>query len=182
MTYEEMVAECKKMRSRHERAEAEFFLFLMKVDAEMSNVWREAGCSNFDQFLRSNHLTKPERYRAFALGVSKVGADAALANGAPWTMSAGSLSVTTPEALKSFAARATAFIEVENVAPSEEAVRQWRAELDTRATPPVGITRASELLRLREENKALRAKLAAAEKRIKELEEITTIKKKGKAA
>lgn len=180
MTYEQLIEECKRMRARHERAEAEFFLFLMKVDVEHTETWREAGCSDFDQFLRSNHLGKPDRYRAFAAGVAKVGVEAALSNGAPWTMSAGVLAATTPEALPAFSARAEAFVASESVAPSEEAVRQWRAELDTRASPPAGISRASELVRLREENKVLRAKLAAAEARIAELTGAT--KKKGRKA
>ena len=179
MTYEQLVTECKRLRVETERAEVQFFLFLVKVEKEHADVWREAGCADFDQFLKSNHLTKPERYRFFLRGLDSVGEKMALENGVPWTISAGMLMLTTPEAMPSFEARAAAFVASERAAPSEEAVRQWRAEVDTRAAPPVGITRATELMRLREENKKLRADLAAAQARIAELEGNAKLKKAG---
>lgn len=175
MTYESLVNECKRLRTVHERAEVQLFLFLVKVESEYRDVWMNAGCDSFDQFLRSNHLPKPDRYKLFAHGLARCGVDDALAHDVGWVMMVGMRPIdnTTLESLRE---RATAFREVEKTAPSEETSKMWRAELEPRSKPPEVISRATELMRLREENKKLRADLAAAYVRIVDLE------RKGNAA
>lgn len=170
MTYEHLVEECKRLRLRSEMAEAEFFAFLMVAERQHQSIWAEAGCTTFEQFLTSNHLCKPDRYRFFAIGVDRVGLDAALANGAYWTICAGRMPEPSKSDLQKFDDRAKAFVQLERTLPSEEAVRQWAAEIAGRETEPRKIVQVGELERLREENRILHAKLAAAEKRIAELE------------
>lgn len=185
MTYEELVLECKRLRGIHERAEAEFFLFLIRAERELAEVWREAGCSDFAQFLRSNHLADTDRYRFFVIGTDRVGAAVAVRNGAPWTVERGRADNAPPEVLEAFAARASAFVETEGVAPAEQTVTGWRKEIVSGAKPHNTIRRVDELAKLREENKRLKAELSAAKKRIVALEleaQQSTKRSKKKAA
>lgn len=171
MTYEQLVEKCKELRLRAERSEAEFFIFLMMAEVDHADIWREAGCSDFDQFLYSNHLCKPSRYRLFVAGCNHTGVDAARTNGAAWTIEAGRMRQPTPEILEEFNNRAQAFVETTGTAPSEETSANWRRELDKpSADEHSTIRKASELHRLRAENAQLRADLASAKKRIGELE------------
>jgi hypothetical protein len=180
MDYESLVQECKRLRALHERAEAEFFIFMMVAEREHKDIWAGAGCVTFDQFIRSNHLGKVDRYGLFVHGVNRCGVDAALNHGAAWTIEAGKIENATPEVLAQFAARAQAFTETERVAPSEEAVREWRAQIDTRTKVHGTIRKVDELNRLRAENEVLRVELRAAKRRISELEK--TVSKKMKAS
>jgi len=170
MDYEKLVSECKRLRLKSERAEAEFFAFLMVAERDHEGVWRGGGCDTFEQFLTSNHLCKQERYRFFAIGVDRVTLGAALANGAYWTIQAGKMHEPSKAALRDFGERARAFVELEKTAPSEEAARQWAAEITSRGRDPQKLAQVSELHRLRAENQELRAKLRASEKRVAELE------------
>jgi len=180
MSYDDLVEECKRLRLASEMSEAKFFAFLMVAEREHAEIWQGAGCDTFEQFLTSNHLCKPERYRFFAIGVDRVGLDAALASGAYWTIQAGKMHEPTKQALKAFGERAAAFLEVEKTAPSEEASRQWAAEVSARGREPQKIAQVSELHRLRAENQELRHKLKLADKRVLELESM--IAKMGKKA
>ena len=183
MTFEELIAECKRLRGLHERAEAAFFVFLRTAEVEHADVWREAGCSTFDQFLTSNHLCEPGRYRFFAIGMSRVGVDEAIQNGAPWTIQRGKMDSEAPASLAAFTERARAFVALEGVAPSEQTVRTWKAETTSKnALEHRTIQRVDELSRLREENKRLKSELAAAHMRIAKLEEKKTRQGKSKAA
>lgn len=170
MNYEELIAECKRLRREAERAEATFLAFLMKCEKSYEEVWRGAGCETFDQFIRSNDLCKPDRYLLFAVGVGRVGLQAALANGAHWTIQAGRMRDPSDEILEAFQERATDFVSVHGVAPSNETAREWAAELQPARENTAGQARASELRRLRAENARLRAELKAANARIEELE------------
>ena len=182
MTYEQLVSECKRLRGRHERAEAEFYVFLMTAEREHSEVWQEAGCADFKQFLRSNHLCDTDKYRFFAIGVDRAGLDEALANGAPWTIERGRMDQAAPKAIEEFTNRARAFVETESVAPSEQTVREWRSQVAARANEHATVRRVDELNRLREENKHLKAELKAAKARIAELETLTSSRKTKKKA
>lgn len=170
MTYNELVTQCKALRAAHERAEAQFLLFLMRAELECCEVWREAGCTDFDQFIRSNHLCEVQRYRFFAVGIERSSVDDALSNGAHWTVTLGMAPRPTSDFVEGFKARAVAFVATERVAPSEQTVRQWRAELSVPTREHGTIRKASELDRLREENRRLTAELTAAKARIAELE------------
>ena len=170
MTYEKLVAECKRLRGLHERAEAEFFAFLVSAETDHAEIWKEAGCSDFEQFLRSNHLADTDRYRFFAIGLSRVGVQEAVTNGAPWTIQRGKLDQAPPKAIEEFTARARAFVETEGVAPSDQAVREWRSQAVAGHDKHATIRRVDELSRLREENAKLKAELSAARRRIAELE------------
>ena len=128
MTYEELVEKCKKLRGRHERAEAEYFVFLVEVETTMSDTWKGAGCATFDQFLRSNHLADSDRYRFFQIGLNQVGLSDALNNGVAWTTARGRINGASKDALEEFSARAKAFVEVENLAPAEQTVSEWARE------------------------------------------------------
>lgn len=180
MTYEELVAECKRLRGTAERAEAEFLIFLMLVEREHSEVWSEAGCDTFEQFIKSNTLCEFGRYRMFSIGVDRVGVDAARINGAHWTIAAGKEPAPSEKALKEFAARASAFVEVNGVAPSEQASRTWRAEVFGRTGKEhATVRKVDELHRLRAENDALRAENNALKKQLKALTELPAVAKSG---
>ena len=171
MTYEQLVAECKRLRGVSERAEAEFFAFLMRADREYEDVWRGNGCVSFRQFMTSNHLRDPDRYLFFAKGVDNVGLDAALANGAPWTIEIGRAAVKDqPMVIEGLVERAAAFVETERVAPARMTVESWSRELLAPERQHQTIQKADELHRLRAENQKLKAELAAAKARIAELE------------
>jgi hypothetical protein len=182
MTYEHLIDECKRLRGRHQRAEAEFFVFLMSAEREHAAVWRDAGCVTFEQFLKSNHLCDPSRYRFFAIGVDRVGVGEALANGAFWTIERGRMDQATPPiAIQEFTARAHAFVETEGFAPSEQAVREWRSQVVASGKDHATVRKVNALARLREENKRLSAELKVAKTRITELEG-QLLKRKRKAA
>ncbi len=163
MNYEELVEQCKQFRAKAERAEAEFLAFLMLAEGAHDDVWKGAGCATFEQFLRSNHLCRPERYSAFVRGVDRVGKADALVNGAAWTIEASKFGDEHLAAIEQFSARATAFVETEKVAPSEETVREWRAQIEQSTKEHSTVRRASELHRLRAENQKLRAELKSAQ-------------------
>lgn len=181
MTYELLVAECKRLRSETERHEAQFFAFLMIAERDHERLWRENGCADFEQFIRSNDLCKPYRYCLFRDGVDQAGLDAALANGAHWTMEIGKVRDIKPAELGAFKARAKAFLDVHRTSPSSEVVHDWRIELAPRRDQPARIEKhASELVRLRAENAELKAENKALTKRISELE--AKVPKKAKVA
>ena len=139
MTYELLVAECKRLRSETERHEAQFFAFLMIAERDHERLWRENGCADFEQFIRSNDLCKPYRYCLFRDGVDQAGLDAALANGAHWTMEIGKVRDIKPAELGAFKARAKAFLDVHHTSPSSEVVHDWRIELAPRRDQPARI-------------------------------------------
>jgi hypothetical protein len=170
MSYEQLVEECKRLRLKSEKAEAEFFAFLMVAEREHAEVWQGGGCADFQQFLASNHLADGRRYRFFAIGVDRVGLDTAIAHGAHWTIQAGMLPDPSPKVLRDFTERARAFVEMEHTAPAEQTVRTWAAEAVASGRDPKRVQQVSELHRLRAENQELRAKLRAAEKRAADAE------------
>lgn len=202
MTYEELVTECKRLRAAAQKAEAEFFLFLMKVEKEHEEVWSGAGCVTFDQFLKSNHIVDSDKYRFFTIGLGRVeelqkvdekrdrgeepgeGAkpkdvqDVARRNGAPWICAIGRQPMPE-DAFREFAQRAEAFVEVEGVPPREQTVDIWRRDV----LPKQGkadhrtIRRVDELSRLRAENAALKAENAALKKRLADMEIMPAIAK-----
>lgn len=172
MTYENLVEECKRLRLLAERSEAEFLVFLMRAEREHEEIWKGGGCDTFEQFISSNHLIEPGRYRFFAIGVDRSSVDKAIEHGAHWTIQLGRMAKPSAGDVKRFSARAAAFVELEHVLPSEQAVRQWAAETSANGREPQLIRQVGELAHLRAENQELRAKLRAAER------EIETLKKK----
>lgn len=171
MTYEELVDECKRLRAAAEAAEGEFFRFLMRVERDHESVWREAGCSTFEQFLRSNNLVKVDRYALFVKGTERIGETNA-AKCVHSTIFIGRQPDPKPKQVAEYIKRVDAFREVHRTAPSEEAAREWSKEVFRRpAEAHKTIRRVDELHRLREENKTLRSQLAAAHARIAELEQ-----------
>ena len=165
-TYENLVTECKRLRHAAETSEAKFFLFLVSVERDYEEVWRAAGCDTFEQFVISNHLCKPDRYRLFVGGLDRTSADQALAHGAYWVIQAGKMRGPSADAMSEYATRATAFAELEHTSPSEETCRQWATELGAKPEMSGVVRRVSELHRLRAENAELRAKLRAAEREL----------------
>jgi hypothetical protein len=149
MTYEELVETAKTLRLKSERAEAEFFAFLLRAEEDAEDVWREAGCSTFEQFVRSNQLCEFDRYANFARGVERTSIEQALANGAHWTMQVGKMHDPTKGVIEQFAAKARAFLEVHNVAPAEKTVQSWAKELSTPAGSTGAIRQVGELSQLR---------------------------------
>lgn len=169
-TYERLVEECKRLRTLVDKTEVSLFVFLMKAEREYESVWRDAGCASFAHFLQSNCLPRFDRYRFFAMGVDRVGLDAAQTYGVHWTCAAGRMDKPSKAALADFIKRAAAFLLKNHVAPSEESVRVWAAEVSpARDDEPKVVREASELARLRARVQELEAKLAAAEKTIAEL-------------
>lgn len=165
MTYEELVAECKRFRHEAEQLEARFFVFLMKCEKEHADVWRGAGCATFEQFIRSNNLCQNEsRYLAFRDGCAKCGVDMAVEHGVHWTIALGKLREEMPEEM---VARAQAFVQIHHTAPSEQQVRDWVRDLPKdKPVADVNIRRVDELAKLREENRLLRAELSNAKREI----------------
>lgn len=150
----------------------------MVAETEYEEVWRDAGCESFDQFLSSNHLAKVDRYRSFRLGVERSSLTEALNHGASWTMALGHMASPSAKVTEEFTARAVAFLETEHVAPTEETVREWRAQVQGSQKKHATIRKVDELNRLRAENATLKAENAALKKRIADLED----KSKKKAA
>lgn len=175
--YDALVAECKKLRAKAEVAGAEFFLFLMRTEAEKMDLLQEFGCETIDFFINSNHLCKVDRYHLFKRGVERTSVEDALKYGASWTMANGHDAVSD-QVTQALRQRAEEFVETMKVAPSEETVKTWRAEASPpRIGPSKQAEQRSEVERLRAENQALRAKLKAAEKRISDLEKEIARKK-----
>lgn len=168
MTYEDLIEQCRKLRARAERAESEFFIFLIKVEKEEKELLTANGVGHFHQFIRSNHLCEPHRYDEFCRGVERIGAEKALELGAAHTMRAGRLRDVS--VLPDLERRTAAFIATEGVAPSELTVSGWCRELDTPPKTHSTVRRGDELNRLRAENKRLKVELATAQRRIRELE------------
>jgi hypothetical protein len=157
MTYEELVETAKALRLKSERAEAEFFAFLLRAEADAGDVWREAGCATFEQFVRSNQLCEFDRYANFARGVERTSLEDALANGAHWAMQVGKMHEPSKGLLAQFSEKASAFLEVHNVAPSEKTVQSWARELAQPPGPTGAIRQVSELAQLRAKVQVLEA-------------------------
>ena len=168
----EIIAEAKRLRVEYENAEARFFGFLMEVERDRAHVWKAAGCADYEQFLRSYHLVDPSRYRFFAMGADQVGIDLAVEHGAHWTVQRGKMSAANApkKAIREFEERARAFVEVEKVAPSEQAVREWKNEVLASDRVHSVVRKQDRLHQLESENASLRRELAAAKKKIALLE------------
>lgn len=169
--YSVLVAECKRLRAAHERAEAEFFLFLVKTEVDLATVWQAAGCASFEQFLRSHDLCEASRYIFFRQGLKKSNTTLVLQNGAHWTIALGKLDEPTRGEVSMMLEKAEAFVDVHHTAPSEQVVRDWVHKL--RSVPDINVKRRTEIAALREENRVLKAELRAARARIAELEKRT---------
>lgn len=182
MGYEQLVDECKRLRHEFEKSEARFFLFLIVVEDEHAEAWKESGHGNFDSFLRSNDLCMVDRYRAFRAGAEKVGPEKAAAYGVPWVIAAGRMQ---DRGVTHLGERAKAFLEVHKTAPSALVVKTWEAEergkerAENEGAPDRTRQHASELARLRAEVAKYKTDLAAAKKRISDLEsELAKAKKR----
>lgn len=154
----------------------------MVVEREHEEIWKAAGCSDYIMFLRSNHLCKPDRYRDFARGVDRVGLDTALTNGAHWTIAAGQPEELSADAQAAFTRRAAAFVTTEGMAPTEETVREWKAQIVSDGKDHLTLRRADRLAKLQAENEQLKAENAALKKRVQELEQAVRTAGKKKAA
>ena len=171
-SYEELVAECKRLRAESEAAEVEFFLFLVIVERDHAPLLKAQGCETIDQFIRSNTLVKTERYHAFTLGLDRVGVDKARANGVHWTIEMGHMREPTKERIEDMDRLAQSFTEVRGVQPSEEAAKGWRRELDApRTDAHPTIKAATRLRQLEAENANLRAELRAAKSALAKAEQ-----------
>jgi hypothetical protein len=157
MTRDEIIAECRRLRAAHEHAEAAFFVYLMRIERERDDIWKMGGCTHFDSFLRSADLCMPDRYRLFRDGVDRVGVELAVANGAHWTMQVGKNREAPKKVLEEFVARAEAFREVHETAPSPQVSREWANQLFPSDKPAAVSTQASKLRQLMAENKKLKA-------------------------
>jgi predicted nuclease with TOPRIM domain len=87
-----------------------------------------------------------------------------------FTIEAGKVREVDPRVITELIKRAAAFREVHGVAPSAQAAREWRKELDRAQDEHRTVHTANELNRLRAENQKLRAELQVAKARIRELE------------
>lgn len=172
MTYDEMVAECKKLRSKYRRAESEYFLFLMRTERELGELWRGAGHSTFESFLRSNDLSDWDEYAKFVRGVRSIGEKSAVTVGAAIMIAAGDMAESMPNAPAKMLERAKAFATVNHTPPSPSLVKEWKREVsrEERPAPPSIVTRATELMQLRARVKALEAENAQLRARVAQLE------------
>ena len=178
-SYEELVQACKQARDASERAEAAFFLLLMAVETQHAETWKAAGIEEFEQFISSNGpLCQPQRYRLFCVGCARIGIEAAAEHGAHFTIEAGKVRDVNPRVIVELMGRASAFREVHGVAPSEQASREWRKEVDQPQEEHRTVKAANELGRLRAENEKLRADLRVARARITELEKLAGVRAK----
>ena len=85
--YDEIVAFCVGLRSSFEREEVKMFLGLRHVHQKYMRLLRQAGCVNFDGFIRRLEMCKPERYHTFVSGMRHVRTEKlALELGAPAVM------------------------------------------------------------------------------------------------
>lgn len=190
MGYEQLVAECKRLRSEAERSEARFLAFLIVAEREYAPEWGSAGAADFEQFLRSNSLCDTDRYRLFRDGADKVGVDVAIQYGAHWAMQVGKMRDSKTSVISEFADRAAKFQEVNAVSPSEQVVTGWRQELEAAERAVAGESpkrvraqlQVDELHKLRAENEKLKASLRAAERRVTQLEsELAEVRRKGQS-
>lgn len=163
MSYEELVAECKRLRTEAERSLAQFYAFLVVVERSYDSVWRGAGHTRYESFVKQV-LTYPHLYVEFRDGLDKVGVDAAIENGAHWTIEIGKIRNTTPAMIEEMASKALHFREVNEKPPSAQTAHQWASSLGAQfATNGGADARASKLRKLEIENRELRQKLRKVE-------------------
>ena len=171
MTLETLVATLKKYRCAKEQAEADWFLALMDAESKHSKIWQAAGISTFHEFLSVYSLVKPHIYDEFVRGFKRLGTKAVKKHGAAFTAEVGKVREPSSKLLGEMKQRATAFREIEKVAPSSQTAERWRRDLDTPDNRPHrALRKVDEMSQLRAENAELKAKLKVATARIKTLE------------
>lgn len=160
MNYEELVNQCRELRTAFERDEARFLIGLVRVEREHMDLLRENGCSTFVQFLRSHHLCDGLRYERFRKGLEAVGSEATAEQiGAEAVCKAAQ--ATTPEKAQAFTEAALAFRAQEGVAPRGQTVTRLLASVDPQAKTPRVIKALDETTRLRAQLEELKAELRA---------------------
>jgi hypothetical protein len=155
---EKLIDDIKKMRRRFEQSESGFFLFLHEVETTRSKEWSIAGCETFKQFLMSHDIVNFNRYALFCHGLSRTSAKLAMDNGVHWVIAVGQLrpDIAADVTIK-LIKLADGFREVHCTAPSEQTVKKWISESVPRDVDKnANVRAATELRRLREENRVLK--------------------------
>jgi len=186
-SFDEVVAELKRLRHEAEASAALFLTALYTMETVRDDIWRQAGVESFDMFLNTHHLCNAARYREFCAGLRKLGGDTATAVklGEGATAAARFFQEPTPEKIAELSKRTEAFEEINQVLPSQQHAQTWVKQLEPHE--PKVVRQTTELARLRAEVQQLRAQLRQAEQTIrqkdKELDRLkaVTTKRKGKA-
>lgn len=190
MNIEQIINQCRKLRNAFERDEAKFFLGLVEIERTSMETITLAGHETFEVFLKRHELCEPTRYAKFAKGLALTTREKAEKMGTHAVMALAS--ARKPQNVPKFEAAVIAWQEERGgVAPSRETSHRILRQVDPREEVPQVTRTVTEINRLRaenselqlvkkqaeksltlaEENKALRAELQAAKKRIRDLEQ-----------
>lgn len=173
MNFNQIITECRRLRSEAEVAEAKFLTFLRKVELEFMDELRANGCDTFERFLKTHGLCDAARYRKFTLGFDKLKLDQDTAQqmGVPAVM-AGS-EIKNKRRSSSYIDAVVAWkLDHGDVMPKPETAQRLMRQVDPRKEIPQAVRKLSEIDRLRIENSKLRA-------RVRELETELRAAKKG---
>lgn len=170
MTYNKILGICRSLRRKFEQDEARFFLGLVGIEAEHMDIIVNGGHDSFAQYLRRNELCDATRYLSFKAGLRHLEeSEKALELGAPAVMALASIRQTgnVPKYEEAVMAWAR---ERGGIVPSRQTAAKILRQVDPREEIPKDMKTVSLVAKLRAENQRLRAELAAAEKKIRDLE------------
>jgi hypothetical protein len=172
VTIEQIVQEILELRLRRDRADAHLLCRLVEIEAEYMQLIIDSGCSSFGQFLRSmKNVVEPGRYLSFKAGLARIGVESALAIGSDATIVAGQLSVV-PSAPDEYTRACRAWVdEHSGVRPTQRTAKHLLLQVDPRTEVPESVRKQDEIARLRAEVSQLKAENAALKRRVRELED-----------
>jgi hypothetical protein len=184
-TVEQIVADLAELRRVRESADARLMMAIVEIEdgPDMETI-RSFGCETIDQFLKSNGICDPARYRNFRAGFTKLGDDKAqaVALGSDAVMAAANLKGGGDATARYVAAIREHSASRAGIKPSFETAQRIVRQVDPREETPRVVQFAStlrtEAARLQAENSELRARVRVLETEVKELRRLVPAKKK----
>lgn len=158
ITVDWLVSTARVFREAGEMWQTAFFLFLYEVERLHMDTLRAGGIDTFELFLKKNNLCSSARYRSFVRGLKTLKRKVVVRVGAEATIAASQM--TSKDFVKPYVEAVESWIDDKGgVRPSGQTAATLLRQVDPRAEVPKAVKRQSELRRLREEVKKLKAQL-----------------------
>lgn len=167
MTYDDIVSELRALRLERDRADARLLLRLVEIENDHIDTILAAGCASFAQFLKQLGMIDVARYDTFKRGLSRVGAEEALAIGSDATIVAGQLTNGPEQYVDAIRA---SIEERGGTLPSRQTAKRILMQVDPRRETPRAMRKKEELAKLRAENATLKAENKQLRRKLRALE------------
>jgi len=169
ITFEEIVARCRELRLTFEQDEAKFLLFLVEVETKYMAQLRGNGCPTFSVFLDQFSLCDVKRYSQFHRGLLLLNGNTKKAESIGSQAVIALCDLRDATKVDEYVDAAKAFTVKHSVHASLQTARKMLRQVDPRPEQPDSMKYLDDLARARAENVKLRADLASAQRKIRDL-------------